>query len=773
MADKSKKPSDEDIIATAKDRFAYAIERESHNKTRQKEDIKFAASSPDDPWQWDPTTLRQRELHSRPILTINKLPLHIRQVTNDIRQNRPQVRFRPADDKSDPEVADILNGVVRHIEAHSQADMAYDCCVLNQVTHGEGYFRILNDYLSDTSFDQDIFIRRIDDTFRVHLDPDRLDPVGSDAKWGFIEDDLTEEEFKKQYPDADPVDWSFCGSDGWFINDGNTKRVRIVEYFEVEEREKKLLLWANGSTSFEGEPMPDGVYMGELPVKDRKSTKCQTVWRKINGQQVLEKRDFPSKYIPILRAVGNEWKVDGKTYISGLVRNAKDSQRMYNVAQSAIVERVLLAPKAPWTASVEAIKGYEATWQTANTDPHSFLPYNHVDEAGNPIPAPQRTQPATVEPGLSQIAMGASDDIKAETGQFDASLGQKSNETSGKAIMARQREGDTANFHFGDNFAQTVRHAGVIILDMIPKVYDTKRIAKILGEDGDVATAELDPQLPQALVETKDDKGALKRIFNPNVGFYDVYVTTGPSYTTRRVEAAEAMTQMVQANPELWTVIGDQIVKSMDWPGAEDMAERLKLTLIPPVQEMLGKDEGEPEIPPQIKGAMDQMQGQVQQLDQALQGAMGDLEKAESDKRQMELKAQQEESKRIKAETENYVLKAQKQLSDDERQAMERVQSAMQPVEPKQEQESEQVEAAQEEQEMQMLNVMVEAIGQLAQQQQAANEQLIGAIQESSAATQASVEQMAQVILADRQQPRTVRLSSGKTIEINPAQMAQ
>lgn len=768
MAEKSAKPSQGDILSTAKERFAYAIERASHNRTRQKEDIRFAASSPDDPWQWEQATLQARRLHNRPILTINKLPLHIRQVTNDIRQNRPQVRYRPADDKADPEVADILNGVARHIEAHSQADMAYDCCVLNQVTHGEGYFRVLAGYVSDTAFDQDIFIKCLDDPFRVHLDPDRQDPVGSDAKWGFIDDDMSEDEFTKQYPDADPVDWKYAADTTWFPGE---KRIRVVEYFEIEEEEKKLFLWANGSTSFEGDKMPMGVYMGELPVKERKSTKCKVVWRKLNGQEVLDEKEFPSKYIPIIRAVGNEWKVDGKTYISGIVRNAKDSQRMYNVAQSAIVERVLLAPKAPWTASVEAIKGYEGVWQTANTDPHSFLPFNGLDEAGNQIPKPERTQPATVEPGLSQIAMGASDDIKAETGQFDASLGQKSNETSGKAIMARQREGDTATFHFVDNFGQAVRHLGVIILDMIPRVMDTKRIAKILGEDGDMATAELDPELPQALREVRGDDGAIKRIFNPNVGFYDVYTTTGPSYTTRRVEAAEAMNMMVQANPDLWGVIGDQIVKAQDWPGAEDMAERLKLTLIPPVQEMLGKDEGEAEIPPQIKGAMDQMQQQMQAMDQAIQGVTAERDQAEEQKRQAELKAQQAEAKFIKADTENYVLKAEKQLTTGKQQAIQEIQAAMQQPE---------VEEPQEDQSMQAIADLVQAIGQLAQQQAAANEQqaaaneqLIVAIQEGAQATQAGVEQLGQVLMNERMQPRKVRLSSGKTIEINPAQMAQ
>lgn len=607
---------DDDVITTAKERYRLAVERGDHNRRRQQEDIRFAASSPDDPWQWDTLTLNDRKLKQRPALTINKLPLHIRQVTNDIRQNRPQIRYRPADDKADPEVADILNGVVRHIEAHSQADMAYDSCVLNQVTHGEGYIRVLADYVSDSSFDQDIFIRRIDDPFRVKMDPDRTDWVGSDAKWCFIDDELTEEEFKKEYPDADPIDWQFSGDACWFKSG---KKVLIAEYFEVIEEPKKLLLFQNGATMFEGDPTPEGVFAGERPIKERKSYKCKVIWRKINGQEVLEEKEFPSKYIPVVRAVGNQWEVDGKTYISGIVRNAKDSQRAYNAAQSAIMERVLLAPKTPWVAPAEAIQGYDSVWQTANTEPHSFLPYNHIDENGNPIPPPQRTAPATVEPGLREVAMGASEDIKAETGQFDASLGQRSNETSGKAILARQREGDTATFHFVDNFGQTVRQLGVIILDMFPRIYDTARVAKILGEDGDMATARLDPTSPEAIREYRDEQGEIARIFNPNVGFYDVYTTVGPSYTTRRVEAAEAMNMALQASPELWTVIGDQFIKAQDWPGAEDMAERMKLVLRPEIQQMLNKDEAEPEIPPELMQAMDQMQQQLQLQQQALQ----------------------------------------------------------------------------------------------------------------------------------------------------------
>jgi hypothetical protein len=651
----------DEILSTAKERFERSLERSAHNREKMREDIRFAAATPDDPWQWSKDDQTARK--GRPMLTINKMPQHIRQVTNDIRQNRPSIRFRPADDKADPEVAEILMGLVRHIEANSDADIAYDTASEHQVVHGLGYIRVLADYISETSFDQDIFIGRVKDPFKVYDDPDAQDPAGADRKWLFIEEKIKEAEFKAQYPDAEPIDWSFVDTgQGWFTGD---KDIRVVEYFEVVEKPATLLLWDNGETSYEGEPQPEGALGMALDdkgkPKTRKAHKCVVVWRKLNGQQVLEEKEFPSKYIPFARVVGNEWEVDGKTYLFGLVRPAKDSQRIYNVAQSAIVERVLQAPKAPWAAPAEAIEGYEKIWQTANTDNHSYLPYNHVDEAGNPIPSPQRMQPTTAEAGLNQIAMGASDDIKSETGQYDASLGQKSNETSGRAIMARQREGDTATYHYVDNLARAVRHIGRIVLDMIPKVLDTKRIARIIGEDDEQQNATLDPNNPEALTEYDDDKGAMQRIFNPTIGTYDVYTTTGPSFTTRRVEAVEAMTAMTQANPQLWQVIGDLLVKNMDWPGADDMAKRLKLTLLPQVQAEVSKEDGgEPEVPPQIKQAMDQMQQQIEQMGEALGKAGDHVDKLEADHEAAEhanrIAEQGREVDRFKAETERLKL---------------------------------------------------------------------------------------------------------------------
>jgi hypothetical protein len=638
----------EDVLATARERFAYSLERSTHNREKMKEDNRFAAASPDDPWQWDPQDQISRK--GRPMLTINKMPQHIRQVTNDIRQNRPSIRYRPADDRADPEAAEILMGLARHIEANSDADIAYDTSAEHQVVHGLGYIRVLADYIREDSFDQDIFIRRVKDWSKCYDDPDAEDPAGADRKWFFFEETLKEDDFKAQYPDAEPIDWSFAQDSGWFSG----KQVRVVEYFEVVGKPKKLLLWANGSTSFEGDPLPQGVIQGERPLKMRKSTKEVVVWRKLNGQEILEEREFPCRYIPVARVIGNEWEVDGKSYISGLVRNAKDSQRIYNVAQSAIVERVLQAPKAPWVAPVEAIEGHEKYWQSANSANHSFLPYNHVDSDGQPVPAPVRTPPATVETGLNQIAMGAADDIKSETGQYDASLGQKSNETSGRAIMARQREGDNATYHYVDNLARAVRHVGRIVLDMIPRVYDTKRVARILGEDDTQANVMIDPQSPQALAEIRSDEdGEIQRIFNPNIGTYDVYTTTGPSFTTRRMEAVDAMTAMTQANPQLWQVIGDLLVKNMDWPGADDMAKRLKLTLIPAVQAEIGKDDGdgEAQLPPQAQQMIQQMQQHTEQLGAALNDATEKLGTLEADAanraKELMIKAYEAETKRL------------------------------------------------------------------------------------------------------------------------------
>lgn len=650
--------TDDDVLALARDRFKRAQEHQAENREKQRKDVRFEAASPDDPWQWEDAAIKSRRDTGRPCLTINKLPQHVNQVLNDIRQNRPSIRFRAAGGKASAEVADMLTGVARHIEAISDSDIAYDFAARNEVIQGEGYVRVLTQYVSDVSFDQDIFIAPIRDINKVYMDPSAEDPAGADARWCFIEETMSEEEFKEQYPKAEAVNWDFDSYGDWFTAD---KQARVAEYLALETKPAKLLLWANGETSFAGDKLPPGVMQGEIPVKTRDTMRPYVCWRKITGNQVLSKVEYKWKYLPIARVMGNDRIVDGKLVLSGLVRNAKDAQRQYNLSQSAITERVMLAPKTPWLAAYGATQGFEDQWETANTKAHDTLNWNHVDDDGNAIPQPSRVAPATIEPGLQQLMMMAADDIKSTTGQYDASLGQKSNETSGRAILARQREGDTATYHYTDNLGRMVRHLGRIILDILPTVYDTERVARILGEDDSEKFAKLDPNSPDALQEMQDEQGEITKIFNPHIGVYDVVTTSGPSFTTRRVEAAQAMTEMTQANPTLWGVIGDLLVQNMDWPGAHEMSERLKLTLIPPVQKMLDDEEGQ-KIPPQAQATIDQLGQQLQEMQQVMEQATVKMQELQAGaaQKQMEMvaKAAELEIKEYQAETDRLKITA-------------------------------------------------------------------------------------------------------------------
>lgn len=648
--------TDDDVLALARSRFLFAQESQSENREKQRKDVRFEASSPDDPWQWEDAAIKSRKDSGRPCLTINKLPQHVNQVLNDIRQNRPAIRFRAAGGKASAEVAEMLTGIARHIEAISDADIAYDYAARNEVIQGEGYVRILTQYVSDVSFDQDIFIAPVRDINKVYMDPSAEDPAGADARWCFIEGTLSEEEFKHQYPDADAVDWDFDSYGDWFTAD---KQVRVAEYLSLEHKKAKLLLWANGETSFAGDKLPPGVIAGEQPLKQRDTMRPYVCWRKITGNQILSKVEYNWKYLPIARVLGNDRIVDGKMVLSGLVRNAKDAQRQYNLSQSAITERVMLAPKTPWLVAYGAKQGFEDQWDTANTIAHDSLTWNHVDDDGNPIPPPSRVAPATIEPGLQQLMLMAADDIKSTTGQYDASLGQKSNETSGRAILARQREGDTATYHYVDNLGRMVRHLGRIILDMLPTVYDTERVSRILGEDESEKFAKLDPESPEALQEMQDEQGEITKIFNPHIGVYDVVTTSGPSFTTRRVEAAQAMTEMTQANPTLWGVIGDLLVQNMDWPGAHEMSERLKLTLIPPVQKMLDDEEGQ-KIPPQAQATIEQLGQKLDEMQQLMTAANEKMRQmqaeAEAKRLEMVAKAAEISIKEYQAETDRLKL---------------------------------------------------------------------------------------------------------------------
>ena len=658
---KGKVDRKKDILDQARHRMKLAIEAFGDSREDELDDYRFYAGSPDNQWQWPQDVLNTRgatqgqTINARPCLTINKLPQHVRQVTNDQRQNRPAGKVIPVDDKADIEVAEILDGMVRHIEYISDADVAYDTACENQVVYGEGYFRILTDYIDDESFLQDIKIGRIRNSFSVYMDPQIQDPCGSDAQWCLITQDMTKDEFEKEYPDATPISSlteQGVGDDqisAW-INDDV---VRVAEYFYFDNEQKDLYLYPDGTSALEGSPQAKTAKeLGVEPLKTRKTTVKKVKWCKINGYEILEENDWAGKYIPVIRVVGNEFEIEGQLYISGLIRNAKDPQRMYNYWVSQEAEMLALAPKSPFIGYGGQFEGYEDKWKTANINSWPYLEVNEtaVDGQGNPLPLPQRSMPPQASSGVLQAKAGASDDIKTVTGQYDASLGAGGNEKSGKAILAREKQSDTGTYHFVDNLARAVRYGTRQIVDLIPKIYDTKRIARIIGLDGETEHVTIDPnqQSPVTPITDPMTDQVIGKIYNPGVGRYDVCVTTGPSYMTKRQEAMDAMQQLLQGNPQLWGVAGDLFIKNMDWPGAQEMAERFANTIPPNIKGQ--GDAKDPEMA-QAHQAIEQLTQQVQQLSQALEQEKQSVEhqKVQNDHFRADIEAYKAETERMTA----------------------------------------------------------------------------------------------------------------------------
>ena len=647
----------EDTLATMRARMTMAIGALGNSREAELDDLRFMAGSADNNYQWPSEVLSSRgstqgmTINARPCLTINKLPQHVRQVTNEQRQNRPTGKVIPADDNADVEVAEVFNGMMRHIEYVSDADVAYDTACDNQVTYGEGYVRILTEYCDEATFDQDIRIGRIRNSFSVYMDPMIQDPTGADAQWCFITQDITKAEYERQFPDAKAI--SSIQDQG--VGDPSLSQwlnedvVRIAEYFYVHREPATLNLYPDGLTAFDGsrEDKVARMLFG-APVQTRRSDRKTIKWVKTNGYDVLEEQDWPGKWIPVVRVVGNEFEIDGELHISGLIRNAKDAQRMYNYWTSQEAEMLALAPKAPFIGYGGQFEGYEGQWKTANVNNWPYLEVNAdaTDALGNPLPLPQRAPPPLAQTGLIQAKMGASDDIKSTTGQYDSSLGATSNERSGKAILAREKQGDTGTYHYVDNLARAIRHVTRQCIDLIPKIYDTARIARIIGLDGEVSMARIDPSQDVPVRKIEDEEGnVIEKVYNPAVGKYDVVAVTGPGYMTKRQEAAEGMQQVLQGNPALWAVAGDLFVKNMDWPGAHEMAERLKKSIDP---KLLADDDKSPELQAAEK-QIEEMGGMLQQMQGALQNVEKSIEAQTLRTKEFEaqIKAYDAETKRI------------------------------------------------------------------------------------------------------------------------------
>ena len=597
---------------------AYNVEQQEE----MREDVLFRHGI-----QWNDTDLRDRQQKGRPALTFNRMESFIDSIVGDLKENKISIKVRPTDgienivvseNGTEYNIASFIEGVIRNIENKTDADTAYTTAFDNAVGHGEGYFALATRYVDDDSFNQEIYFRRIINSFAVYFDPNSTELDGSDARYAFISSWVDREELEQSYPNIDFSDTldrkQWDDANVWSNQDG---KVRIVEYYrKVQVNKRKIIRFSDGDVLEESEKeqialkTQQGIEItGERYIYDDK-----VEWYLTDGVNMLtEPTVFPSKYIPIIPVYGKELVVDGRIWRRGVIRHAKDAQRLYNFERTAAVERVALSPKAPFIAAAQQIKGFEKVWKTANIENHAVLPYNHVSG----IPAPRRegyTMPAS---GEAQEAMMAVDDMKATTGIFDASLGNRSNEVSGRAILARQRRGDLVNYTFLDNLQKSVRHAGRIIIDMLPKVYDTRRVIRILNVD------ETDDIVNVNLAELLE-----------NVKF-DVAVTTGLSYATRRMESADSMMQFIQAVPQAGQAIMDLVAETMDWAGADKIAKRLKKLLPPELQENEGKDDEQQQAMQQAELAMQQQQAELQmQMAQEqikLQEAQAKAMKAEAD----------------------------------------------------------------------------------------------------------------------------------------------
>lgn len=584
--------TDEEILTQALQHFRDADEATSDNRTEAEEDITFARLGE----QWDDKVEQQRKDESRPCLTVNKMPSFIRQVVNDARQNKPGVIISPVDGEGDEATANVIQGLVRNIERRSQAEVAYDTAIDHAVSGGFGFFRIVIDYVHPDSFSLEAKIERIANPLMVHWDANSTAFDASDWDYAFVSDFLSEDQFKARYPDADPVDWSDddAGDVNRWMDDG---RIRVVEYWCRKEKTRTILGLSNGKAIRQEVMLQTardmmaeaGIdvdvtdedlqafyldQMGLEVVRERESRYHEVMRYILNGKEVLESDPWPGSMIPICPVWGEEVVISGKRHLRSMIRDAKDPQRMFNFWRSASTELVALAPRAPWVGPEGFVpEGHEEKWATANTRSHAYLEYD--PESG---PAPQRQPFAGVPAGALQEALNSSDDMKAIVGIYDSSLGARSNETSGRAILARQRESDVSNFHFIDNLAHAIAYAGRVLVEILPAVYGPSEVVRILGEDGKEDVV----RLTQEHGEIVDGE---QRLYNLSTGVYDVSVTSGPSYQTKREETREFLMELMRQVPGAAQFIGDIVIKQFDFDGADEVAERLKMLLPPQVQQ--------------------------------------------------------------------------------------------------------------------------------------------------------------------------------------------
>lgn len=627
VTDPKSTPQDKDqiLLKLAIERFKVAVDAESQRRAEMKTDLDFYLGN-----QWDPAVKakRQKGETPRPCLEINRIQGFVKHVVNNMRQSRPDIQVKPVGDGADEDQAEIRQGLIRHIETNSQADVSYDTAFMNMCIHGLGWIRIVDDWAGHDSFDKDLFIRWVSNSFQVYVDPDAALPDWSDMQYAFVVEDLNLQEFSAKYgldKARTATTFQSTGDHGSYWYPGG--KIRVAEYFYVEYTKDQLVKLSDGTTLLFSDlpvPLPDGVSI----VEQREVQQPIIRWALITASEVLEKRTWKGRYIPLIPVIGNQIDKDGERIIVGMVRYARDPQRAYNYAWSSFMETLGLAPRSQFIAEYSQIASYISSYERANTDPQAVLPYDaKTSESGQLFGPPQRIS-ASPDLGAFVEAINVADQqMKAVFSIYDASLGQKGPQESGLAINARKIESDTGTYDWGDNFIRAIRYMGIVLNDLLPFYYnDPARQKEILREDKLLMKVILDREkqqqeeqaLAQASGQPVGGDGAAAAPFDLSKGRYASVISTGPSQVTRRTEAASSMLELAKVYPPLMRTCGDLVVRELDWPGKDEIAARLAKALPPGLKD---PDPNAPPIPPEVQAQIVQMQGMVQQLSQALHQA--------------------------------------------------------------------------------------------------------------------------------------------------------
>lgn len=620
-----------ETVAEAKELWQEADDfyREEHR--RMLEDLEF--SNPADPKQWTEADRKAREENKRPCLTLDQTNQVIDQVSNDARQNRRGVDITPTDTQGSKQAAEVMEGMVRQIEYENRAYIAYNTALDFAARMGKGYFRIGTRMVNPAMNWQKIIISSIVAPLSVRFDTSSVELDGMDAKWCFNAYDMPRRVFKKKHGDK-------VSHSSWIDTAGRDNFITLCEYFYVDEVSEKHLHVTRSdgverqilAADWENEAgAAQQLGMVLTPGRDYEVKKAQTRYCLYSGSEKLEEdRDFPSQYIPIVPVYGHVLWINNKRYVCGLSRRMRESQRLRNFERSAWVEVAGQQPKVPWVAPVESIAGHEDKWKNANKSSDSVLPYNAFTADGQPIPPPQRSAPPN---GAQVFAAGvnmATDDMQASVGYYRSNYGAPSNAVSGKAKLADQREGDTATFHYQDNLSIAIEHGGRIMVDMIPRVMDSKREITVRSVAGVAEEVMVDPDAKQSFQQTPTGK-----VVNFGKGEFAVHVKTGPAYHTLRQEASTAMNEMLSRNPALMAILGPWWLRMQDWPGADHAAELLMAMAPKPIQDLENKNTKiPPEVRPIIAGLEQQLQAaaqQIQEMGQALQQAQMAVQDKQAD----------------------------------------------------------------------------------------------------------------------------------------------